>query len=360
MTQINITGQIFDSTGYSSHTRNLANALFNLVPTRLSVPLVPNWNMQVNDKELEMIKRKPEKGEINLIITNPLYWKLNLGLGRNFCYLIWEGDRIPKCFIEECLNPKIEYILVPSNHTKNAILKTMEEFNSAIQCFLPSKIRIIPHGVDLNLFYPKEKPSKCTFVCNKGLRGPEDRGGIQYAIKAYIEEFTNEDVELILRINPAYGIINMDDLLRSMNIQKNSNVIPKITIHNEPLEYKDLVKLYNQGTVFVSPTRAEAFNIPCLEAMACGLPCITTNFGGQTDFCNESNSWIIGGELTEVKWDLMYESISWLTPCYQDLRKALRWCFEHNEDVNIKSQKAIETAKQLTWDNSAKQLINLI
>jgi len=352
-----IVGSIFDSSGYSIHTRELFKALSNIADVRLEIPLIPNWNRLITDKELEAIKKPDDKDRIRIIITSPLYWKLNTTTGRNWAYMIWEGNKVPKCFIEECLNPDIEYILCPSNHTKQAILNTSSEKDTEIE-LLNKKIRIIHHGVDLNLFYPKEKPNKCIFIANKGLRGPEDRGGLQYLIKAFIEEFTEEDVELIIKINPAYGIIDINNLMMQMQIP--AKKYPKITINNQLMNYEELVKFYNQGTVFVSPTRAESFNIPCLEAMACGLPVLTTNFGGQTDFVNEENGWLIGGEMTEVKWDLMYEGISWLIPYYQDLRKMLRWIFEHTEGVNKKSQKALETAKQFTWENSAKKLIDLI
>lgn len=357
----NIIGNIFDSTGYASHTRNLANALFSLSRVRLSTSLVNQWQSLVSDKELEMIKRKPEKDEINLIITNPLYWRLNTSGKRNWAYLIWEGNKVPKCFIDECLNPHIEYILVPSMHTLKAIRNTaLNEISSEEEIekvnIILQKTRIIPHGVDLNLFYPTSKPEKCTFIANKGLRGPEDRGGIQYLIKAYLEEFNDEDVELIIKINPAYGIIDISKLI-DLIVDKKAKY-PKITIIDQLLDYKELVKLYNKANVFVSPTRAEAFNIPCLEAMACGLPVITTNFGGQTDFVNDSNGWLINGELTEVKWDLMYEGIKWLTPDLNQLKKNLREIYENKSWLN-KIDSSIETAKQFTWENSAKQLISL-
>lgn len=355
----NIIGDIFNSTGYAIHTRNLAGALFKIAPTRLSVSLPPNWHTMVNDRELEMIKRKKEKEkeEINIIITNPLYWKLNTSGKRNWAYMIWEGDKIPRCFVEECCNPDIEYVLVSSNHTRTAIQNTIKEFNSVVQIYVSGKIKVIPHGVDLNLFYPTEKPNKCVFIANKGLRGIEDRGGIQYLLKAYLEEFADEEVELLIKINPAYGLINLQELIDKM-VEKKAKY-PKLTINDQLLKYEDLAKFYNKGTVFVSPTRAEAFNIPIMEAFACGLPCITTNFGGQTDYVNNENGWIIGGEMTEVKWDLMYEGINWLTPNYQELRKMLRWCFEHNEDVNKKGQKALETARQYTWDKSAEKIKEL-
>ena len=163
MTQINIIGNILGMSGYDSHTRNLANALNKLTNVRLSTQLIPNWERMVSDRELDMIKRKPVDDEINLIITSPVFWKINCGK-RNFAFLVWEGDRVPKDFIEYCLNPDIEKILVPSEHTKKAIINTYTggyypEDNRMLdkEPWITNKIVVIPHGVNLDLFYPKEK-----------------------------------------------------------------------------------------------------------------------------------------------------------------------------------------------------------
>lgn len=44
--------------------------------------------------------------------------------------------------------------------------------------------------------------------------------------------------------------------------------------------------LYSNADCFVLPTRGEGFGLPILEAMATGLPVITTDFGGAWDFCH--------------------------------------------------------------------------
>lgn len=122
---MNIIGNIFDSSGYSIHTRELANALSKKTDVSLQVGLIPNWEREVNDKELEMIKKKPDN-EINLIITNPMFWRLHTEAKRNWVYLVWEGDKIPDCYLDECLNPEIEYIFCPSEHTMKALLNTID------------------------------------------------------------------------------------------------------------------------------------------------------------------------------------------------------------------------------------------
>ena len=157
MEQITIIGQILGSTGYDIHTRNLANALSKLTDIKLITQVLPGQETLLTDKELEMIKKR-DKEEVRLIITNPLHWRINLGKGRNWVYMIWEGSRIPRHFLDECLNEDIEYILCPSYHTKNAILTTANEENSnTTPLEIEKKLVVIPHGVDLNLFYPKNK-----------------------------------------------------------------------------------------------------------------------------------------------------------------------------------------------------------
>jgi len=363
MTQINIIGNFLDTSGFSIHTRELANALNKITKVRLEAMVPANVATQLNDQEVEMLKREPEDDQINLIITSPIYWRLNTYAKRNWAYMIFEGDKIPKSWISECLNPDIEYIFVPSMHTYDAVM-----------CMLPKeeahKLIRVPHGVDLNKFYPKKEEVASTgntegvsqdaserpfvFLCNKGFRNLEDRGGIQYAIKAYLEEFNPEDkVELLIKLNPAYGIPDMNNLISQLKPDKPS---PNIRIDVGNYQYKDLVKLYHEADVFVSPTRAESFNIPCTEAMACGLPVITTDFGGQTDFCTNDTGWLVSGDLKLVEHEIQYEETKWLTPDITQLKKAMREAYATHKE---KGQKVLEVAKQFTWDSTAEKIINL-
>ena len=121
-----IIGGIFGTSGYDMHTRQLFNALSKVADVRLQTQLVPNWERSVSDRELDAIKKIDSDDRIRIIITSPIHWKMNCGK-RNFAYLVWEGDKIPKSFIEYCLNQDIEKILVPSNHTYNALSNTTKK-----------------------------------------------------------------------------------------------------------------------------------------------------------------------------------------------------------------------------------------
>ena len=89
--------------------------------------------------------------------------------------------------------------------------------------------------------------------------------------------------------------------------------------------------------------------------MAMGIPCITTGFGGQVDFVNKENGWLIDYELIDVTWDMQYEGVKWAKPNIEHLRKLMRYCYENQQEVKVKAKLALEESKKWTWENSAKK-----
>ncbi len=198
------------------------------------------------------------------------------------------------------------------------------------------------------------------FLCAKGWRGTSwDRGGVQYVVKAFAEEFSkDEKVQLILKLNPAY--INPQHIAQAIQQLNLPEDRPPININCDMLPFDQLINLYNQADCFVCATRSESFNLPGLEAMACGLPTIQTNYGGQTDYMNQNNSLKIDYILEEVKEDLMYEGVRWASVDINDLQKQLRWAFENQDKIKEMGKQAEEDSKNWTWDISAKKIMDLL
>jgi hypothetical protein len=363
--RINIIGDILGTSGYCSHTRSLFNALYKIADVKLSTQLCQGWERMVNDAELNAITKQMDKPDVNLIVTTPHNWKLFLGTGLNCAYCVWEGSKVPRSFIDEMLNPKINLILVPSEHTKQAIMNTLIEYiknkEEGFCTDIDDKIIIIPHGVDFSMFKSKEKKhDKFTYVINKGWRGTSwDRGGVQYLLKAFTDEFSKEDnVELIVKLNQAY--INPQILQQAvgmLNLQKDKAPI-KFFLDN--VAQDKLQEFYNMGDIYVCPTRSESFDLGSAEAMACGLPVIVTGYGGQIEHMNEETALLCDYKLEEVKEDLMYQGIEWATIDIYDLRKKMRWAYEHQKEVVEMGVKAESFIKSFNWDKSAELIVNSI
>lgn len=350
MVKINLIGQLFGQTGYAIHTRNLFNAMVKEEPEiKLDVPLIQGWELHVNDAELSAITRERYDDGINIFIGLPPFWSLGMVEPHKAFIgcVVWEGDKVPDSFIKNML--KADHLICPSTHVRDAILNTTDK--------VKDKITVVPHGVDSDLFVPqKKKTEKFVFVANKGWAdGLRDRGGLQYLFRAFSEEFgKDEPVELLVKINGAYCRPGWDlgNELAQLNMPADR---PLIHISTDNVEYKDIPRFY-AGDCFVSPTMGEAFSIPCLEAMSCGLPVIATDFGGQTDFI--SDGWLFNSTLKLNEWHYEYEGIGWAHPDVSALKRIMRDVFDVG--VSEETRKSCrDTAKKWSWDSAAKKLLRL-
>lgn len=355
--KFNIIGDPFGTSGYANHVRGLSTALLKLGhEVAVECVLKPGWELECTDELLVMVKAQHFDDGHSIMIGTPPYYDLvrNDPCASFNGFVIWEGDKIPLHWRKHLYN--CDRIFVPSNHVKDAILDTDDIGNDD---GFP-RIHIVPHGVDLDLFKPAKKKEKrpFRFVVVKGWnKGINDRGGVQWAVKAFCEEFTPEEpVEMYLKINPAYGTLDYKEEI--LKLGDYTSMIPKITLDIRNLDVKDMPRVYHQGDVFVSATMGEAFNLPVLEAMACGLPTIVTGFGGQIDFAYGAQ---FTYDLVENTWDLQYEGVRWAKPHVSELRDLMRVYYERLRENDPKYELGgggpRERAEGYSWEASALKLI---
>ncbi len=101
-----------------------------------------------------------------------------------------------------------------------------------------------------------------------------------------------------------------------------------------------LAHLYSESSIFVLPSYLESFGIARVEAMACGLPIITTATGG---------SEIVKG----VGFIVRPGNIN-------SLAEALEKLMGDNTFRNDLSMKAIMRAKELTWKNIVQKYVKIM
>ncbi len=101
------------------------------------------------------------------------------------------------------------------------------------------------------------------------------RKGLKYLIKA-IEKLDDGRIKLLI-IGDGPDKENLKALSRELKIDSQVNFLGPIW-GDKKFQY------LHASDVFVLPSLHEGFGIVFLEAMYCGLPIITTNYGGQRDF----------------------------------------------------------------------------
>jgi glycosyltransferase involved in cell wall biosynthesis len=167
------------------------------------------------------------------------------------------AEPVDRRVIKKCLQEYAEcdYVLVPSEFAFNSFLE---------QGFDKEKLVKIPFGIDAERFRPgvkKDDVFRILFVGQMILRK-----GTQYLLEAF-SELNLKNSELVLK-----GRIQ-----REM-----SSIVEKYRVQNiKFVNWVDnLTELYNSASVFVFPSIEEGSALVNYEAMACGVPVITTYNSG--------------------------------------------------------------------------------
>lgn len=99
----------------------------------------------------------------------------------------------------------------------------------------------------------------------------------------------------------------------------------RIEVVSEHLPTKELVSLYSSCDAFVLSTHAEGWGLPTHEAMIMGLPVITTNFGGSTEFVTAESGLLINvSSLTPTTGDDWLKGGNWASIDIDSLQELMR------------------------------------
>jgi len=360
-TKIKIVGNPIGTSGYAIHTRNLTKAMIKEgIDIQLDlINFNSDWSKLIGDNNLRAAieKNHPDTVPVILIMT-PENWEFYSGYpGKKYGFLVFEGSKLPFTWIK-ILEKWEGDIFVPSWHVLNALIDSLPNKNK-----WKNKVWIIPHGVDKEIFKPEGEKmfEKSKFVPFRFLfvggwsQGIKDRKSLDIAIKAFLKAFplnqnNTHSVEFIIKINKAYcpkeKVIN--DLADMGIIGDN-----RIKITDDELTEKELAKLYRSCDCFVMPSKAEAYGIPLAEAVACGIPVITSNYGGQTDYINKTNGILVGGKMIKAESEpkFYYHNAEWLEVDVDKLANAMKKMFKKPIKITANKIKKINT-----WDKSAKYL----
>lgn len=150
------------------------------------------------------------------------------------------------------------------------------------------KIKVLPNGVDVNIFKPLNiLKEKNTVLFVSILDKHHKYKGLDYLL---------ESIVLVKKKIPNVKLIVVGEgELKSPYIEKTKELgIEKNVEFLGEKKENELVKLYNKSSVFVLPsTEIEGFGIVAIEAMACGVPIIATNVVGVASEIKEENCGII-------------------------------------------------------------------
>jgi glycosyltransferase involved in cell wall biosynthesis len=271
---------------------------------------------------------------------------------RRIAFVVWETTIIPPDKVR--ILQTMDAIWTPSTWGRQLLISNG---------FDESKVHVVPEGVDVEEFRPlTEQPRNHAFrflFVGKW----ETRKGIAELIDVFCEEFRpDEPVELIVHGSNRYlPGFDLDAKVRSLVRGRTPSVIA-----SHPCTEDELVRLYNRSDALVLPTRAEGWGLPVMEAMACALPVIVTDYSAPVDYLDQAYAYLIPVErLVPVQDPSFFRAGSalgqWAQPDFQQLRRLMRHVFENPAEAREKGRLArLEVANRWTWEHAAAEALQLL
>jgi len=183
-------------------------------------------------------------------------------------YFFWETTNVLPEF-KKVLH-RVDYIWVPSEWQKNILIEDgIDE----------KKIFVVNSGIDSTKFYPKERKNEKFTLLHIGTW--EYRKSTYEMVKSFVDVFgENSDVVLKLGIhNKLRYQDNPEETFKKFGLKKSDNIIFLPTLSED--EYINEIR---NADLYLSCSRGEGWNLPLIQAMACGVPSIYSKCGGQLEF----------------------------------------------------------------------------
>jgi glycosyltransferase involved in cell wall biosynthesis len=147
--------------------------------------------------------------------------------------------------------------------------------------------KVIPYGINFKRFRRRKADKK--LVSELGLKGKtvlvavgrlSQQKGFAYLIKALSEVKKKEKNFKLLLIGDGEERKNLEKLSKELGLEEEIIFLGKVS-------HDKLPKCYHAADIFVLPSLYESFGIVFLEAMASGLPIISTNIAAIPEVVNK-------------------------------------------------------------------------
>lgn len=246
---------------------------------------------------------------------------------------------------ESCKKPKPLSAYIESIEKSDIIVTVSESSKRGILKYFkvnPDKIKIVPPGIYLEDYQKKYAEEELKLVKEKyKLSGKfilylgtiEPRKNISNIILAFdkYKSLNNDNLKLVIAGRKGW---KYEEIFEVYKNSKYKNDILFIDYVDE----KDKIKLYKSAELFIFPSLYEGFGMPVLEAMAAGVPVITSNISSLPEVAGEGAILVNPNSVEEIS---------------KAMKKII---YGDKEFVEKMIKEGKKQAEKYTWEKSAEKL----
>ena len=231
----------------------------------------------------------------------------------------WHSFLVMQKFVAK----RLKKIVVPSN-------SSLEDIKNEFQVD-ENKMERVMNGIDLKLFYPDSKIKKIPFRLVTVASADVPLKGLDYLLEALsdlIKVYPDISLSIIGELRKGG---HTERLIKKLNLEKRVNFFSDLT-------QADLRKTYCEAELAIIPSLYEGFGFAAIEAMACGIPIISSS----------------GGALPEVIKDT---GIIIPPKNVKEIYNAVNFLFSSPHSAEEFAKKGLQRAnKKFSWAAIAKKL----
>jgi len=232
-------------------------------------------------------------------------------------------------------------------HAKKIITVSQFSKDEMINTFKvsPKQVVVIAPGYDSQYKPPLNEDKKAEEVLNKykinkpyflfigRLEEKKNTAGIVESFGLFKTK-VNNDYQLVLVGKQGYNFSRVEEGIKEYHLEKD-------VLMTGFAPDGDLPHLMQQAYLFLMPSFYEGFGLPIIQAMACGIPVITSNFASMKEIAGD------GALLVDPKNHL-------------EIAEAMKNLSEDKVLRHKLIKRGFERIKKFSWQNCAKQTLQLL
>jgi glycosyltransferase involved in cell wall biosynthesis len=295
----------------------------NVVPWQ-GIPVLPGMGSTYGNECIsEHVKVSFGESRNGMIVTLMDVWVLDPALWSQFNVASWVPvDHMP------APEPVVDFFT-----GSGAIPLAMSRFGERMLKDAGLDPIYVPHGIDTSIYkpvkgarddtgFPKDAFVVGMFAANKGNPSRKCFAEAFEAFKVFHASHNEARLYVHSEVMGRFNGVNMPELIRRLGLDPTTVIFPdQYRAVHMPHKPEFMAKLFSSCDVVLSPSAGEGFGIPVIEAQACGVPVIVSDFSAQPELVG--SGWLVEGSSAYTaigSWQFK-PSVADIADC---LRKAYR------------------------------------